>query len=61
MLARAKGLAEESYLSSSVTRQMGNPNQAKICVAQRSAIDATATEMAARIGQGVAYQCYAHS
>ena len=61
MLARAKGLAEESYLSSSVTRQMGNPNQAKICVAQRSAIGAAATEMEAGIGLGAAYQCYVHS
>ena len=61
MLAGANGLTEESYPSSSVTRQMGNRNQAKICVARRSAIDAAATEMAAGIGLGVAYQYYAHS
>ena len=56
MLAGAKiGLTEESYLSSSVTRQRDNSNQSEICVAQRSATDAAATKMAARIGEGVAY------
>ena len=56
MLAGAKlGFTEESYLSSSVTRQRDNSNQSEICVAQRSAVDAAATKMVARIGQEEAY------
>ena len=55
MLARAKlGLTEESYLSTLVTRQRDNSNLSEICVAQRSAADAAAIMMAARIGQGMA-------
>ena len=62
MLAGAKlGLTEESYQSSSVTRQLGNSNQSKICVAQRSAANAAATETVARIELGEACQCYVHS
>ena len=57
MLVAAKlDLAEESYQSSSVTRQWGTgkSNQSGICEAQRIAASAATTEVAARIGLGEA-------
>ena len=64
MLVAAKlDLAEESYQSSSVTRQQGtgNSNQSGICEAQRIAASVATIEMAARIGLEEACQCYVHS